>query len=262
MSHYPDFSEVQTFILFVGYPRSGHSLLGALLDAHPHAIVSHELDAIDKLKEGYPQEQLYQAIVDQAKAFKAGGSKWMGYSYQIPGTEQAWSDQLTHIGDKRGGTTSRHLENDWSMLEKIQSWGVSLKIIHLTRNPFDCISTAIKKREAEQQRSFSSVDVRRKADHFFRKAKSVDVLIQSGQYEVYTMTHEKMIRDFHVEMTHLLQFLGLPPLPDYLASCEQAIFSGPNKSRTASSHWSEENRAYVQEQMSAFPFFSHYSFDE
>lgn len=262
MSHYPAFSGLQTFILFVGYPRSGHSLLGAILDAHPQAIVSHELDAIDQLKKGATQLELYQAIVDQAQAFKAEGRKWMGYSYQIPGTEQGWSEQLTHIGDKRGGTTARHLENDWSMLEKIQSWGLNLKIIHLTRNPFDCISTSIRKREANQGHSFSNAEVRRKINHFFRKAKSVHGLIQSGQYKVYTLTHEKMIGDFHAEMTSLLQFLGLPPLPDYLAACERAIWSGPNKSRNTSPHWSAENRAYVQEQMSEFPFFSQYTFDQ
>jgi hypothetical protein len=39
----PDFSNVRTFILFVGYPRSGHSLIGSIMDAHPNVIIAHEV---------------------------------------------------------------------------------------------------------------------------------------------------------------------------------------------------------------------------
>jgi len=38
-----DFSKLRNFVLFVGYPRSGHSLVGSLIDAHPHAIIAHEV---------------------------------------------------------------------------------------------------------------------------------------------------------------------------------------------------------------------------
>ena len=39
---------VQTFVLFIGHARSGHSLIGAILDAHPEIIISHEYNAISK----------------------------------------------------------------------------------------------------------------------------------------------------------------------------------------------------------------------
>ncbi len=42
----PDFSKVHTFVLFVGYPRSGHSLIGSMIDAHPNAIIAHEVPLI------------------------------------------------------------------------------------------------------------------------------------------------------------------------------------------------------------------------
>ena len=29
------FDDLKTYCMFLGYPRSGHSLIGALLDAHP-----------------------------------------------------------------------------------------------------------------------------------------------------------------------------------------------------------------------------------
>jgi len=32
---------VETFVLFIGYPRSRHSLVAAILDAHPEIIIPH-----------------------------------------------------------------------------------------------------------------------------------------------------------------------------------------------------------------------------
>jgi phage terminase large subunit-like protein len=40
------FHDVGVFCIFIGYPRSGHSLVGSLLNAHPEVIISHELDVL------------------------------------------------------------------------------------------------------------------------------------------------------------------------------------------------------------------------
>ena len=34
--------------MFIGYPRSSHSLVGAILDAHPEIIIPHEYHIIEK----------------------------------------------------------------------------------------------------------------------------------------------------------------------------------------------------------------------
>ncbi|KAJ7371717.1 hypothetical protein OS493_023052 [Desmophyllum pertusum] len=42
---------VETFVMFIGYPRSRHSLVGAILDAHPEIIIPHEYDVLARWKE-------------------------------------------------------------------------------------------------------------------------------------------------------------------------------------------------------------------
>jgi len=37
------FEAIKTYCMFIGYPRSGHSFVGALLDAHPKNINAHQL---------------------------------------------------------------------------------------------------------------------------------------------------------------------------------------------------------------------------
>ena len=33
---------MKTYVIFIGHSRSGHSIVGSLLDAHPEVIVTHE----------------------------------------------------------------------------------------------------------------------------------------------------------------------------------------------------------------------------
>ena len=42
------YSHVKTVLFFIGYPRSRHSLLGSLLDAHPRMVVSDETNAFSR----------------------------------------------------------------------------------------------------------------------------------------------------------------------------------------------------------------------
>jgi hypothetical protein len=52
-------AEVQTFFLFIGYPRSGHTLMEALWDAHAQMVVSHELDVLQYVFARFSREQIY-----------------------------------------------------------------------------------------------------------------------------------------------------------------------------------------------------------
>ena len=41
---------VETFVLFIGYPRSRSSLVSAILDAHPEIVMSHECSVLENWK--------------------------------------------------------------------------------------------------------------------------------------------------------------------------------------------------------------------
>lgn len=47
------FGDLETYCMFIGYPRSGHSLIGFLLDAHPSMIIAHELHVLKHINAGY-----------------------------------------------------------------------------------------------------------------------------------------------------------------------------------------------------------------
>ena len=77
-----DFATVRAYVMFVGQPRTGHSLVGALLDAHPNALIAHELDALKYVAAGDDRRRLYVLLVKQERARVAAGHvSSTGYAY-------------------------------------------------------------------------------------------------------------------------------------------------------------------------------------
>lgn len=62
------FGGVENFCMFIGYPRSGHDLVSSLLDAHPNAVIAHELDALERVRERIARQKLYKLLVDNSRA--------------------------------------------------------------------------------------------------------------------------------------------------------------------------------------------------
>ena len=43
---------IKTFVFFIGHARSGHSIVGSLIDGHPRMAISHEFDLFSKISDG------------------------------------------------------------------------------------------------------------------------------------------------------------------------------------------------------------------
>ncbi len=63
-------NDVDTMLMFIGYPRSGHTLIGSLLDAHPNMVVANEYNILGNWEnyttkhrnKQYLFEQLYTKV--------------------------------------------------------------------------------------------------------------------------------------------------------------------------------------------------------
>ncbi len=58
------FEELDTFLFFIGYPRSGHTLIGSLLDAHPEMVIAHELKAFAELEKGIQPAKIFSKLFE------------------------------------------------------------------------------------------------------------------------------------------------------------------------------------------------------
>jgi hypothetical protein len=253
-------SEVRTYCLFIGHARSGHSIVGALLDAHPAAVVSDELDAVRYFRRGFSRDQLYRLSIDRAARQARNERRKRGrhgktYSYFVPGQWQGRFRDLKVVGDSTAGETVRALDADPRLLGAIRDRmrPADVRVIHVVRNPFDNISTMI----IRGGRSFD-VAIRRyfeNCDMLQRQRTAI------GGASLATLRHEDLVTDPRTQLAELCRFLELDPDPSYLEGCAAILFSAPSRTRS-SIEWTPERIAEVTERMAAYDFLAGYGYAE
>ena len=181
---------VERYCVFVGYPSSGHSLFGALLDAHREVMLSHELDALKYVRAHFSRDQLYALITERSKAFIASGGIWNNYDYLVPGQWQGRFEKLRVIGDKKGGLSALQVREDPRVLNRLQSLvKVPLALIHMTRNPYNVIATRLKRHREGMELAWY-------ADRFFEHADGVRIAREfAGPDRCFNVRHEDVVAD-------------------------------------------------------------------
>jgi hypothetical protein len=248
-----DLEAASTFCLFIGYPRSGHSLVGAMLNAHRQAVISHELNAPVLIENGCTREELFSRIVARAAWFNLRGNT-SNYRYQVPNQWQGRFQGLKVIGDKRGGAVTRCLAADPDFLHRVRSLvGVPTRFIHVVRNPFDNISAIS---IAERRTLQDSID------YYFYHCRTTARLDQLCEpQEIITIHHEDMIHDPAATLSELCLFLELSLEPGYIADCCRIVFTTPTFTRRRI-FWPTACVREVEARLQTHPFLQRYAFDD
>ena len=85
-------SRIKTLALFIGYARSGHTLIGSLLDAHPHIVIANELNVFERWMEWTDKEKtrenvinkMYENSYQQSRVGFRSPNKTKGRTYAVP----------------------------------------------------------------------------------------------------------------------------------------------------------------------------------
>ena len=220
------FEHVQTYCMFLGMGRSGHTLVGALLNAHPNALIANELDAIGYIDIGVTRNQLYSLLLRRDGHFARVGRKHKGYDYDVAGQWAGRFRTIQVIGDKRGGASSKRLATKPWLLDRLRrTIGIPVHIIHHVRNPYDSIATMVKR---------SNDPLHPTIDRFFDRAHvNRKLLSEISPAEQLTTHHEALTAEPERTLTSIIEFLGLNPSPDYIAACARIVFPSPGRARTA-----------------------------
>ena len=250
------FDGVETYCMFVGYPRSGHSLVGALLDAHPDAVIAHELDALGYVQAGFGRRQLYQLLLENSRQFAGSGREWRGYTYEVPGQWQGRFRKLRVIGDKKGGGSSLRLASAPDLLDRLRSTVTpEVRYIHVIRNPYDNIATMATwgKRRPTLRPSIES--------YFSRCEANANLVERVGSGTIFELRHEELVEDPESALSGLCRFLDLECEESYLEACAGAVYESPHKSRHKL-EWDAESIAAVQDGIEHYDFLRGYSYED
>lgn len=256
------YRSIKTFVMFVGYPRSGHSLIAALLDAHPNIVMGMEWGVIPHLKMGYNQLQIFYSIIHNAKRFRnKENNVWTGYSYKV-NNWQGNFDEIHVIGDKFGGRTAIMFSEEPELLSLVQSKiNLPFKYIHVIRNPFDTITT-MTKRHFETQRGKAdpqSIDLLPFIKLYFQRINLVNHLRGEKEIHIHDLYHEDFIAKPQIGLKDLLNFLEVKYDPDYIQDCVKIVYKEPHKSRM-DIEWSDDLVHYVEQLISSYNFLRRYNF--
>ncbi len=247
--------DIRTFCLFVGYPRSGHSLIGALLDAHPNALLAHEQQALRYVRAGFSRRQLFALLTDNSRRFAANQAASPRHSYRVPNQWQGCVDgRLSVLGDKCAWGATLALARQPTLLNRLRTLvRADVKIIHVVRNPFDTIARMVEREE---------VDLNCAIDHYFGLVQTVAALEKNiPAADFLTLHHEEFVRAPDFRLAEACAFLGLQASPGYLADCASIVFPAPHQSRH-DTIWNEEQQRQVQQRSKPFHFLTGYTFDD
>jgi len=249
------FDEVETYCMFVGYPRSGHSLVGSIIDAHPEAVIAHELDALRLLRIGFRRNQVWARILQHDAEFVANGSQArVDYTYAIPGQWQGRWTKLRVIGDKKGAMSTRAIRARPELLDRVRTtMKVPLRVVHVTRNPFDNISTIA----SRAKRTLAEA-----ADIYFELCETVaDTRKRLDADELLDVQHEQVILDPQATIRRLVQHVGLVAADDYVDACASTLFSAPRRTRE-NAPWTPELVDATTARLAPYDFLASYRYDE
>lgn len=247
------FADLSTFCMFIGFPRSGHSLVGALLDAHPNILIAHELHTLKRIYEGLDESQIYSLLLENSRARAQDGRGTKRYSYAVTDQWQGKVQKLRVIGDKQGGGSTRFLAKHHDALQRLrETIALKLKFICVVRNPFDNISTIAAR---------SDLTLEQSSHRYFSLCGMIkEIKKQISTLDLFDLRQESLIGDPVGSLKGLCHFLGEEPGDDYLTSCSRIVYKSPHKSRNDTS-WDQELIAKVENRIGEFAFLKGYSFE-
>lgn len=237
------------FVLIVGNARSGSSLLGAALDAHPAAVVANETDGSRDLWRDLTGPEVLQRIYATAERNAAAGRPSEGYRYQIgppPGTKT----DIRLAGDKTWNPAILMLHGNPGFLPSLEErLGVPVRLVHAIRNPFDTIATM-------HRRSGESLADRTR--WYFMHCDAAAALRERLPATRFRESHHAdLLADPATELRRLCDFLELSHCDDHCSAVTKMLYDRPR--RTADLvPWTASQVKAVASRITQFDFLHRY----
>jgi len=252
------FHDVQSYCMFIGHTKSGGSMLGSLLDAHPNVILADEADALHLVQRGFTRDQIFHLLLRASRRELMKGRvtarRLGGYSWLVPGQWQGRFTTLRVLGDSTTGTSTRRLAGTgglWDDLLKLMD-NVNVRLLHVIRNPYDPISVMM----VRGKRTFAQA-----LEHY---TTSCEILVrlrkQIGGTNILPVHYERFIKEPRSKLAEICTFLGLEVGEEYLTACAGILRPVPDRARDML-EWEPGWITTVKEVISRFEFLDGYTFE-
>lgn len=247
------FWNINTFCMFIGTPRSGHTLVASIINKHPKAAISIELDVLFFLKRRFSQYQIFALILRNVSHFLKKGEKWTSYSYKTTYNEHNKSD-LILIGDKLAGKTVQQFREQAQIFELLNQIKYPITFIHVIRNPYDNIATIAKNR-AKNKKPEDFIDIA--IDYYESNLNWISNDSRLAKFKVIRVYLEDIVNFREIELTRIFNELNLEIIPEFIDSCCDLIFTSPKLSRN-SVEFNEGQKGKIDNMINSIQFLNRY----
>ncbi|XP_065896156.1 uncharacterized protein [Dysidea avara] len=274
---------VKTFVLFLGHAHSGHSIVGSLLDAHPHMVIAHEANVFEHLSKGTLEPKkvdIFNAIWRNTVKGTVHGKRVTpvkGYSLLVQGLyEGKYVDHIDVIGDKKAGTTTSLLltrqQKFLSSLETIKSFVDSVKVIHVIRNPYDNIATSVIYAMTSSREESTSIKeskeifkthhetVHNRIKRYFAYYKAIEDVKKLYNLDYIEVHGKDLVSDARGTISRMCDGLGVFCSDSYLDVCSDKVFKSESKTRYKI-EWDKGHLDEIQRNIDEFSSLNGYTFD-
>jgi hypothetical protein len=253
------FDNVNTYCTFIGHMKSGGSMIGSLLDAHPNVILADEVYALRYVQASFRRKQIYHILLRASQRELLKGRvtarRLTPYSWLVPGQWQGRYSTLRVIGDSTTGSSTQQLAENPKLLEKLRKAmaPINLKFVHVIRNPFDPISVMM----VRGKRTFENA-----SEHYFASCEMLlELHKRLGAFDLLPIKYENFVNQPEKNLAEICNFLGLEAAPDYLKACASILHKSPERSRHLVK-WEPDWVERVKSRMAQYDFLAGYSFED
>ena len=281
---------VERFVFFLGWPRSGHSIIAAMMDAHPEVIIAQHFllfrelpnksskqlltnsDSDKKFVKTMFFSELYHDSQYSTNHYRKDNVK--GYNLSLDGHWQGTFNKLRVIGTREGGyISSRYSENPvllrmyYNIL--LNKLGIPIQVLLVVRNPYDMIATSLlydassvcKMRVcASKENPYNDSErLMQQAEVIFRYAAAVKAMIRDCHLDVLQIHHEDHIEEPVRTMQQICKFLQVQCPEDFLRQCHEKTFKVLSNTRE-SVVWTKNVLDFIERNIRRYSFFNRYAF--
>jgi len=234
------------FLSFMGYPRSGHTLVAAILNANPNVICSNQLNIFSSDK----------VDLNYIMSYSTNPSTWKDTTQIVHVPKQ----EITVIGDKTGHRTVTLLEDNPKRLGIIKSQvKVPIKWIHVVRNPYDNLATWVILNYKNKSKNGQKISIKQELNEVIQKYsllnQTIDKLRKSE--DVLTINHEYVITRMHDTLERMANFLEISFDPIWRDNVRSTVWKRPRITRNKVK-WTNEQKKTVEKIIRQYPWLNGY----
>lgn len=243
------FCDFKSFCLIIGNSRSGSTILGSIVDAHPNAIVANETMASQVFWRGLSRSDILGEIIDNSSANYRSGRQSEEYQYQIGAAPDSKSTVRVY-GDKIWNPATLLLHGDYNLISSLENkLEANVILIASIRNPFDTIATMHKR---------SKAPIEDRIRWYFMHCDALAAIeAKMTKSDFLISYHEQLIDSPYEEISRISRALRLPVDPLHFKNVDRFLYKRPSNSRV-SIEWTIAEVDEILQRMQGFPFLSIY----